>query len=69
MICMAKEREPAEESTDQINVRVSNRLLNRLDVIADHTGLKRSHHVQQAILEYVQRYEQQHQPQKQQPRH
>lgn len=60
MLVMAKRPKPKTRSekpadTEQVNLRVSSKLLDQLDAIGEPTGLKRSHLIQQAIFEFVQR--------------
>lgn len=56
MPAMAKKtRAEKAADTEQINLRVSTKLLDQLDQIANETGLRRSHLVQMAIFEFIDR--------------
>jgi predicted transcriptional regulator len=58
MLLMAKKATEKKAATEQINIRVSAALLDRLDKIGEPIGIKRSHLVVQALVEFVQRHEQ-----------
>ncbi len=63
MLFMArKPRADKASDTEQVNLRITTKLLDQLDQIGERTGLRRSHLIQHAIFEFVQRQSQQHQP-------
>jgi len=68
MMLMAKKTERKTFETEQLNIRLSSALLDRLDRIGEPLGIKRSLLIQQAIVEYVMRNEQPQQPQQQPPK-
>ena len=62
MLLMSKRPAKDKIATEQINVRLPSALLDKLDRLGEPLGIRRSHLIQQAIVEFVQRHEQQHQP-------
>lgn len=48
---------PKRSETEQISIRVSTKLLDRLEAIGDPYGIKRSQLIHRAIEEYVEKRE------------
>jgi metal-responsive CopG/Arc/MetJ family transcriptional regulator len=56
MLLVSKKIKTSDDSgSEQINVRLPSALLDLLDRIGEPVGVKRSHLIKQAIIEYVQR--------------
>jgi predicted transcriptional regulator len=64
MLLMPKRALGEKFKTEQVNLRMSNALLDRLDRIGEPLGIKRSQLIHQAVVDFVLRHEasQQQQP-------